>query len=331
MVRQRGVALLGAFGVLLAGLFSSVAVAAPKERMTTPTSKEAWYAQAPPCSALDCSIVPLVTPYPEDTLHVALTGGQETARTYLSFPLPLPSGGELVDGELKLPIDTDPANGSVTPEEAEMVACLTTSKFKSVRGSLDKPPRTNCRLRKAAIYDEKEIGFTVDLRRFVTKWKKGHAALALVPSKGAQESQQTWHVVFPAAPKTDEEQQTDDAPEIIATLTYTILGQGDPTFGGDPAPPPEAGDASTSFDSGTPPSFNSATDLGASQPVSDLAEAAPPTEVTPQGTTPVNTFIEGFAGPGFAYPIVWALPLLLLLGFGAVGRALTKELYRRDV
>ena len=117
-MNKRGVLLGAALGVLLTFSVGLEASAAPKEQVTTPAAKQAWYAQAPPCAAIDCSIVPLVTPYPEDTLHVSISGGQETARTYLAFPLTVPAHSRLVGGELVLPIDADPAHGSVTPEDA---------------------------------------------------------------------------------------------------------------------------------------------------------------------------------------------------------------------
>jgi hypothetical protein len=44
----------------------------------------------------------------------------------------------------------------------------------------------------------------------------------------------------------------------------------------------------------------------------------------------VASFTEGFAGEGFANPIIWALPLIVLVGLGSIGRALTKDLYRAD-
>ena len=55
--------------------------------MTVPDVAEAWYAAAP----IDVCTTPLgcppdqvpTSPYPADSLHVGVAGGQETARTYL--------------------------------------------------------------------------------------------------------------------------------------------------------------------------------------------------------------------------------------------------------
>jgi hypothetical protein len=56
-----------------------------------------------------------------------------------------------------------------------------------------------------------------------------------------------------------------------------------------------------------------------------VVESTPDQVAAPPGS------LVGFAGPGFAYPIMWALPLAILVGLAATGRALTKELYRRGL
>jgi hypothetical protein len=203
-----------------------------------------------------------------------------------------------------------------------MVACLASHRFKPVRGSLAKPPATKCAIRKGAIYDEKEKAFTVDLDRFVEKWDTGVAALALVPSQSALDSTDSWHVVFPAAKKAE-----DDAPAIAATLTYTLGGVAEPVVDLGSEPEPVAAGASAGSLSSMPaPSFD-AFGAPAAQPA-PIASAAPtPTQaISSQPIAAVTAPMGGFAGPGFAYPIVWAFPLVLLAGYGLIGRALTKEL-----
>ncbi|HWL65051.1 MAG TPA: hypothetical protein VNP73_03670 [Actinomycetota bacterium] len=304
-----------------------------REEIEVTTSKAAWYAQAPPCTAIDCSVVPLVSPYPEDTVHVAVSGGQETARTYVAFPIPI---DDVVGGTLELPLDVDPANGSVSPETANFMACLAATKFEPVRGSFAEPPKTQCRVGKPARYDEKEVAFTVDLARFADHWKKAEAALALVPSAGAVEGGETWHVVFPAGEdQTQEPEEQQPAPEIVATLEY--LSEDDPLgtdstvdLGTDTTTDPSGSIVDLGSSSG--PSFDDGTGFTGAQPsTEEVPDVSVPTELSAEEAAPVASFVEGFAGPGFAYPIVWALPLLLLVGLGAVGRALTKELYRRGM
>ena len=297
-----------------------------RETTTVPIFKGAWFARAEPClSAIDCAALPPLSPYPEDTLHVALSGGEETARSYIALSFILPVDAELTGGTLELPVDNDPTHGSVGPETADLVACIAEQKFKPVRGSVDKPPPTKCAVRKGATYDEEKAAFIVDLNRFVDEWDAGIAALAVRPSDSALAGNESWHVVFPA-----DEEATDDAPIISATLAYTVPDDATGGFGfdTDPEPEPEPFDpGSSSVSSFTPPSF----DTAAAPPI---AQAEPVPSVLPTVSQPIDaqpasaaaTSTAGFAGQGFAYPIVWAFPLILLVGYGLIGRALTKEL-----
>ena len=302
-----------------------------------PPSKEAWHHDAPPCASFaDCSALPPSSPYPEDTLHVSLSGGEETARTYLAFSLLLPLGGQLDDGTLTLPVDTDESHGSVSPETADLVACITKPKFEEARGSFEKPPEADCKIRKSALYSEKRVAFEVDLNRFLDEWNEaeGEVAVALLPSPKALDGTGTWHVVFPASDSETEDPPEDETRQraITATFRYTV-GE-DATEIGDEfdfstgsEPPTATGGTSGDFSSGSAPSLDAptSTDTGG-----DIAGAADPSEAPAPQTEPVVTFAEGFAGPGFAYPIIWAFPLVLLVGLGSIGRALTKDLYRAD-
>ncbi len=307
---------------LLAG---AVAQTEERETITAPIFKGAWFARAEPClSVIDCAVLPPVSPYPEDTLHVALSGGDETARSYIAMSFLLPPDAELLGGELELPLDTDPAHGSVAPETADLIACLTVHKFKPVRGSLEKPPATKCAVRKGAIYDEEKAVFTVDLNRFLEDWEEeGIAALALRPSDSALANTESWHVVFPA-----DEQAEDDAPIIEATLVYAAPADTTGGFGFEFESEPEPADqGSSSISSFSPPSF----DTAAAPPITqtETMPSTPPTTSQPVDAQPISAVAAptaGFAGEGFAYPIIWAFPLVLLVGYGLIGRALTKEL-----
>ncbi len=306
---------------LLAG---AVAQTEERETITTPIFKGAWFARAEPClSVIDCAVLPPVSPYPDDTLHVALSGGDETARSYIAMSFLLPPEADLLGGTLELPIDTDPAHGSVAPETADLIACLADKKFKPVRGSLEKPPATKCAVRKGAIYDEEKEVFTVDLDRFVDRWDEGIAALALRPSDSALTGTDSWHVVLPA-----DEQAEDDAPIIEATLVYAAPAETTGGFGFDFEPEPEPADqGSSSVSSFSPPSFDTAGAPSVAQ--AEPVASAPPATSQPVDAEPVSAVAAptaGFAGEGFAYPIIWAFPLVLLVGYGLIGRALTKEL-----
>jgi hypothetical protein len=313
---------------VIAQSFVAGAVAQTEERETVTATifKGAWFARAEPClTVIDCAPLPPVSPWPEDTLHVAVSGGEETARSYLALSFLLPFDAELVGGTLELPVDTDPTHGSVAPETADLVACMADQRFKPVRGSFEEPPPTKCAVRKGAFYDEEKTAFVVDLNRFVADWDEGIAALALRPSDSALAGNESWRVVFPA-----DEEAADDAPIITATLVYTVPEDSTTVPGFDPAPPPEPepfDPGSSSVSSGIAPSFDTAAapPLAQTEPV----PSAPPTPSQPIDTQPASAVAAstaGFAGEGFAYPIVWAFPLILLVGYGLIGRALTKEL-----
>src|SRR5438093_403095 len=128
--------------VSLASWAGGSAAADDTRTVTVQMQAEAWYQEIGPCvSLIDCSALPAPNPYPEDTLHVAATGGQENARTYLAFSLSaIPFGAQVQDGTLTLPLDTDQGDGSFAPDQADLLACLVTEPFKPVRGSAEKPP-----------------------------------------------------------------------------------------------------------------------------------------------------------------------------------------------
>jgi hypothetical protein len=313
-------------GIAVFGTWPGIAAAAPKDSVTVQAEKEAWYQAIPPClSLVDCAALPGATPYPENTLHVEITNGQERARTYLAFSLSqIPSGSKLLGGTLTLPLDPDPAHGGVSAEEADLVACLVEAEFEPVRGSPSKPPETLCKTKAPAVFDAEAASYKVDLEPFVGRWGGGRAALAILPSDSAAQEGSTWHVTFPA--------KVEGSPTSIAlTLEYTapqdkVPVQGPPGGGGavnnplpavgsaaPPAPAP-GGAPVAPADGATPPV------------VQPTPPTAPPVAPVAGGNQPIPS---GFAGPGFAYPQVWALPLLLLAGYSALGRSLTKDLYRR--
>jgi len=314
--------LIALVGISLAA--GASAQQAERESITVTIYKGAWYSQAPACATpIDCALLPAPNPYPEDTLHVALSGGEETARTYLALSFILPVDAELTGGTLELPVDTDPLHGSVTPEAAKMVACLATKKFKEARGSLEKPPATKCAMRKGATYDAEGAVFTVDLDRFVEEWDGGIAALALRPSQSALEGTDSWHVTFPAAKQASEGQ-----PVIAATLTYLVdEATGGLESGGSDPGPALSGSGPTDISSIAGPSLGGFAAPQSQAPTTQAPTTPAPADATSTQPVAVTTVpLSGFAGEGFAYPIVWAFPLLLLVLYGLIGRALTKEL-----
>ena len=346
MVRRTVVLICIAVVAVAPFMVPGPSVAAVGGKIESIPAKESWYNTTPACvSLVDCSTLPPVTPYPEDTLHVATSGGEETAGTYLSFAPALPLGAVIQGGTLTLPVDTEPSHGSASPETARIIACLTTPEFDETRGSFEKPPDADCEVRKSALYSEKRALFEVELSRFAAHWTVGEVALALLPSEQSAEGANTWRVVFPASESdsnaspgpepSPSPSPGEDARVITATFEYTIAEDEVDPIGSDFEFDTTTGSDSSStgdFDSSAGPSFGGSFDTGTvetGETVGDLA-GDPAEAIGDEGVQEVASFAEGFAGPGFAYPIVWALPLLILAAFAAVGRALTKELYRAD-
>ena len=344
--------MIGRIGGVLAGTVLVLALvgagpssAAGGGQVTVSMTTEAWYNEPPPCvSLIDCSAAPSPNPYPADTVHVSIFAGRETARSYLQFSLGgLPSGATLTGGTLTLPLDTSSSDGSLSPEQANIVACLVTQKFTAVRGSLAAPPAANCKVSSAAVYVPKQQSFVVPLTPLAAGWNGTSASVALVPSAKDQQAGATWHATFHATTKP-----STTAPPITATLTYrappskhtspshttstssaasgtassgsSVAGGSQPTFtGGGTIPSFGTGSLSGQFGK---PRTSTSTTTSTTTTVLRTATSVPASSVQP--------FTGGFAGAGFAYPLAWALPLLFLAGFGAIGRALTKELYRRE-
>lgn len=320
--------------------------------------RKAWYQSAPPCAALDCSAIPPINPYPEGTLHVAVSAGQETARTYLALVFELPEETEPIGGTLELPVDADATHGSLSPEAARIVACSSTDEFKDERGAVATPPKIDCDVRRSAVYEEKKARFTIDLGRFAENWVaepsgEWNAALALVPSPSAQADGETWRAVFPAADPPRKKSERKEDPVITATIEYgpaedegllgpNLFGPGSDTTGGtgndfSSGSGADFDTGSTGSDVGSGSSDVSA-ETGNESGVGSFGSAAGATDAVggDSATTPAEIAappgsLVGFAGPGFAYPIMWALPLTILVAVAAAGRALTKDLYRRGL
>lgn len=327
----------------LAALGPSRAPAGAQAQPSSTTARmevEAWYQPGPPpCDPslpVGCPpLPPAASPYPEETLHVAIANGQERARTYVAFSLAaIPVGGQVTGGTLKLPVDADPAHGSFSPEAADMAACFVGVDFEPVRGGLTTPPPTECKTRAPAVYDAGSQSFNLDLSGFAPRWTgQQRAALALFPTDTAIQAGSTWHVVFPATTPTATAPTTAtltyEPPAGAGTAPAASSGKsgGKTKSTGGSAPPAPSSGGTAPIGGGTAPSPGGTVPTGGGgEPASGTAPApAAPT----QPAVATSVFLGGFAGRGFAYPQVWALPLAILAGFAGLGRALTKDLYQR--
>ena len=308
---KRSVLLLIALGALVFVPLGG----ARAETTTAATTDEAWYATPPTCALpTGCGpteALPPVQRYPAGTLHVGVTAGLEDSRTYLKLDLgAIPAGGRARGGTLTLAV-APASDGSVRPEAAQVVACWVNDPFTPVEGSLAPPPSVDCSNPAPATYvPGPPAVMTVDLANFAARWATGEAnnGIALVPAADRAPNT-TWHVAFSAGTAR-------------ASLEYDPA----PAAPVSEPPPPiveEPGFVDLDFDSG----------LGPVAPVLALPPppASPAAAIVAQAETP-ETFAPAFVtgGPGFAYPVVMAIPLLLLILGGYLGWALTQPVAQAE-
>ena len=302
-------------GALLLSAASAAPVFASREA-TVGTTRESWYLVTPlpaqpPVEGLPeaPTTPPDVSPYPAGTLHAGITAGQEDSRTYLALDLAGVAGEEIVGGTLTLPVAAD--GGTRSPELAQLRVCRADSAGDGARGSTAPPPAVECTIGSPARYVADRNAFEVDLSPLVGFLDRG---LAVIPSAAAAES--TWHVAFHAA-----DSEVADAPSIQAlVVTEDDVEVAAPTV---TASPPVI--ESTTFASTVHPESAvsvAAPDVGIGQ-TSGSARPAPLAPAT--GTTPSpRTAPIGVTGTdGFRYSVVFALPLLVLVGVPYFGYALT--------
>lgn len=311
-----------------------------------PTGIEAWYrtplvggSEDPACSGpAGCPFQPAAPadPYPENTLHVGATAGRQDSATFVTFARTgIPFDAELADGTAILPVASSDA-GTFQPEEAHLVACLVTEPFKPVQGGPpEEVPKVDCTTSSEAVLQAEAdpAHFRVDLAPFIARWNAGvpDNGIGLLAGDG---SEGRWHVAFSASQREGE----DVAPPITATFTFTTSEDDSPVL--PPAPVGEGvsdtpggdGDFATPGASGglSAPSFTS--DRGAG-----LNDAAPPEVASgPAGSQEAESVAEpqvadvpppapAAATSGYAYPSMWLMPLVLVVGAGALARGLTED------
>lgn len=279
---------------------------------SAPVITEGWF-QACPVAA-GCAALPPASAHPAETLHVGLSRGRETDRTYVEIDLTrVPSGASLTGGSLVVPV-ADAASGTSGAEGAELLACLAPQKFEPARGSFASPPPADCSVSAVARFAAGE--FRVPLSAFTTRWRDlGFAALALLPSSAALKSGHSWHIAISS-------QDRGHGQPMKASLSH-----GAP----EPAAFPGAGNADrpaagASLLTDEEPGVPSAPTLPlAGDPAPGLPEETAPEIALPPvrgGGLPARAAPS--APVGFAYPAVWLLPLALLVAGGVLGRSLTR-------
>ena len=287
------------FTAALVGLALVPGTPARAETATAGPEAEAWYAPSPTCTTpVGCLPLPALSAYPAGTMHVGVRAGLEEARTYLRLALDgLPADATLTGGTLTIPVG-GPEMGTASPETASVVACYGYAPFAPAEASTAPPPAVDCTTTAPARYEAgAPATLTVDLTPFATRWGAGEPndGIALLPAPGTTPGT-TWHVGFAAGSASAtlrydlEEGPVESVP--IEEPSFVDEGFfGAPPLGGLVAPEPQASTA----------------------PIA--AEAERPAQVAP---------VFNVSGPGFAYPAVFAVPLLLLALGGYLGWALTR-------
>jgi hypothetical protein len=295
--------------------FLPIAHASTETQVVNP-SVEAWYQPNPSCtSPVGCvglgslpaappAPIPL-TAFPAGSMHVAVDGGQETARTYLSFSLPL-FDGTLTGANLDVPLDLAQADGSVTPESAIIQVCSFAGSINAANGSIDAPPTSSCTSSAKASYVATPAPHLhVDLAPLLNALSSG-AGLVLLPDAASVAPTDAWHVVFSSHDRAD---AGKTAP---ATMSVTLDTTPAPSY----TPPPVTTPVGTGV---APPALGPV----ALPPVA----VQPPAVSNPAPQVPVQPVPQARTiTVGYAYPTVWLLPLAFLLIVPVVARTLTRDL-----
>jgi len=278
------------------------------QTLTVGDAAEAWYAASP----IDICTTPLgcppsqvpASPYPADTLHVGAAGGQETARTYLLPDLAsLPFDAALVGGEMTLPVASGTGDGTVTPDSANIRACLATAPLTDgVQGATSAPPAANCAVGNALSYDAGKSSFTLDLQPFVDAWTSGapRLGIALIPKSTAPSD--AWHVAFNGRKRASSAHISSSIlvrtlpPETSPGITSTVPNA--PTL-----PPPAAVPPAPAA---VPPAV----------PAPVVAPAQQPQQLQAQPVALVRPF---------QYPLAFLLPLALLAAAVFFSRLFTRD------
>jgi len=379
-VRRRRAVVAAGGVLLLSGLAAGPAVAADAPRPVA-LGAQAWFQRDPSCATpLGCSPTapPSSNPFGAGTLHVAVTGGQESARSYLALT-GLPAGATVTGGTLTVPLDTmTPGNGSTAPETSKVQVCTTIATVTAVEGSFDRPPQEDCSSHASAAYVATPAPhLQADLAPLAGALSAPSVALVLLPD-GSVAASDFWHVVFSATSRA-----TPPTPPASVTLTLAggtpgavtpVMAATEPPSSSSPSPtatpsptarpatqprpakvpsavattahvaPPVAGipvapppvDGSV-VAAGAPPLPVAAPSLPVAAPVvpQPLAAQTPPAAPAaagvpaaaeaPQQPAPAQAAPVAFT-TGYAYPIIWLLPILFVAAVVAVGRMMTRDL-----
>ncbi|MCU1602997.1 MAG: hypothetical protein JWO22_3706 [Frankiales bacterium] len=320
----------GVLAALVLGLLATVRLAPTASADGTvriASGIEAWYQANPTCElatgcvttdAVPGGVLPVPAPtgvplYPSGTLHVGFAGGKETARSYLLFPLDAVVG-TVTAVRLTVPLDTEPADGSVTPESSQVQVCLATAPVGRAEAALTDPPKTSCAEHAKLSYVATPAPhLQADLSSMLPDLLTSDG-LALVPE--ATSPAGAWHVVFRS--------HLSDAKGAASLEVTTSGGASAPLLQVTAPVPPIAGlQPGPVVNLG--PGLSTPPALGPVPQVPAVGVTAAP---TPVALTPVAQRGAPFLKyPALAaHPGAWLLPPALLLLLGFLSNALRRDL-----
>jgi hypothetical protein len=291
---------------------------------------EGWYQPDPSCKqATGCllaNVPPAVSgmvvtnPYPAGTLHVGWAGGQETARSVLAFPVD-GVAGTLIAAVLDVPLDVSATDGSAQPETAKVQVCLVTGDIVAAQGSVATPPSTSCTEHALLTYVATPAPHLTGSLAALLPGLPTTSGIALLPDASAAQTD-AWHVTFSAHDRTPA--TTGPARLTVTTSTGQVVDE--------PLLPPVAAPPAAAVTGGlaaAPTGVGSGPALAAPPAVTAPVVMAP---VSPELAAPVtgaaSVPVARTVTIGYAYPVVWLLPLGLLMVVPMVARALTRDLTR---
>ena len=326
---RRAVLLLGGVALPVGWLLAVPAAGAPlpaddkaARTVTVADTAEAWFATSP----VDICTTPLgcppaqapTSPYPADTLHVGVAGGQETARSYL---LPdtsmLFEAASITSATMTLPIASGSTDGTQSPGAAHVVACLAAEPFPDgEQGSTQTPAKTDCSVSAKASYDAKKSVLTIDLTGAFAAWHAGRPpfGVALLPDPKSAQPTDAWHLTINGHKRSGTK-------HVQTTVVYTPGPAVDSGAAAPPAGTVSGGTTGGSVSAGGPPPVASS---GSLPPPSSSAPAEVPPVVAgqqpaPQAVQPV-AFARG-APPAMAFVV----PVLLLAAGVFFARVFTRD------
>jgi hypothetical protein len=290
-------------------------------------SAQAWYTTTAPCTTpVLPGGCPAANPYPAGTLHVAVSGGQTTAVSTLVFDLSaLPTGASVTSATLTLTLDPNAVDGAANATAARLAVCSLAAPFTPGEGSTTPPPACAGSAASATVSPTGATA-SADVTNAAAAWAAGspNNGFRIQPAAGAAPTD-AWHAVLMGRGATA------GAPELSVTFTAAANGRG--SVGNSVTTPPPGSSSSGSFVELPTPASSSAAVL-APAPV---AEAPPsvadttgrrlaPSVVAPPGAAAAAPTARRIGPARYAYPAVFFLPPVLLLGIAAAGRVLTKEM-----